>query len=124
MPKQGDFDWPDAAVTQLRQLWAEGHSTAEIGRRMGLSKNSVIGKADRLGLNRPNPLLRDPHRNDTIFRLYAAGLSNAEIGRLSGVGAHVVWHRIRWAADHGQLPERTSMRVTLPPLPSLAECQP
>ncbi len=26
-------------------LWDEGHSTAEIGRRMGVTKNAIVGKA-------------------------------------------------------------------------------
>lgn len=34
----------------LRRLWAEGHTTAEIGRRMGLNKNQVIGRVHRLKL--------------------------------------------------------------------------
>lgn len=52
------FDWSGAVVSDLRALWAEGHSTAEIGRRLGVSKNAVIGKAHRLELpNRPSPLV-------------------------------------------------------------------
>ena len=45
-----DFDWNDAAISQLKALWAEGLSTAEIGRRMSISKNAVIGKSHRLDL--------------------------------------------------------------------------
>ena len=42
---------------RLRVLWAEGHSTSDIGRRMGITKNSVIGKAHRLDLPaRPSPI--------------------------------------------------------------------
>jgi hypothetical protein len=44
------MDWSAEAIEQLRALWAEGHSTAEIGRRMGISKNAVVGKAHRLHL--------------------------------------------------------------------------
>jgi len=45
---------------RLRTLWNEGLSTAEIGRRMGVSKNAVVGKAHRLGLPaRPSPIRRD-----------------------------------------------------------------
>jgi GcrA cell cycle regulator len=54
------FDWHDAALTRLRALWDEGHSTAEIGRRLGVSKNAVVGKAHRLDLPaRPSPIRRD-----------------------------------------------------------------
>jgi GcrA cell cycle regulator len=53
------FNWNDAATRKLRDLWAEGHSTAEIGRRMGVSKNAVVGKAHRLDLPaRPSPVRR------------------------------------------------------------------
>lgn len=52
--------WRDAPdlIPRLRLLWDEGHSTSEIGRRLGLSKNSVVGKAHRLRLpSRPSPIL-------------------------------------------------------------------
>lgn len=55
------MDWTNEAIDQLRALWAEGHSTAEIGRRMGISKNAVVGKAHRLNLSaRPSPIRREP----------------------------------------------------------------
>jgi GcrA cell cycle regulator len=43
-------DWNESDVATLRAEWATGASTAEIGRRMGITKNAVIGKARRLGL--------------------------------------------------------------------------
>jgi len=55
--------WTPELMEQLAVLWAEGHSTAEIGRRMGISKNAVVGKAHRLQLKpRPSPLKRPPVR--------------------------------------------------------------
>jgi len=54
------MDWGGDAIERLRALWAEGHSTAEIGRRMGITKNAVVGKAHRLHLPpRPSPIRRD-----------------------------------------------------------------
>jgi len=54
------MDWTDEAIARLKSLWAEGHSTAEIGRRMGVSKNAVVGKAHRLNLPaRPSPIRRE-----------------------------------------------------------------
>jgi GcrA cell cycle regulator len=54
------MEWNDEAIVRLRSLWNEGLSTAEIGRRMGVSKNAVVGKAHRLGLPaRPSPIRRD-----------------------------------------------------------------
>jgi GcrA cell cycle regulator len=57
------FDWNDVATRRLCDLWAEGHSTAEIGRRIGVSKNAIIGKAHRLDLPaRPSPVRRGGHQ--------------------------------------------------------------
>jgi GcrA cell cycle regulator len=51
------IEWTPEVVLSLRQLWDEGHSTAEIGRRLGLSKNAIVGKAHRLDLpSRPSPI--------------------------------------------------------------------
>lgn len=55
------MDWNDETIARLRALWDEGHSTAEIGRRMGITKNAVVGKAHRLTLPpRPSPIRREP----------------------------------------------------------------
>ncbi len=54
------MEWNDETILRLRGLWDEGHSTAEIGRRLGVSKNAVVGKAHRLGLpSRPSPIRRE-----------------------------------------------------------------
>ena len=59
MRRAGDNEWAENSVSRLRELWSEGHSTAEIGRRLGVSKNAVVGKANRLGLPaRPSPIKR------------------------------------------------------------------
>lgn len=51
------MEWTVKAIDLLRALWAEGHSTAEIGRRMGVTKNAIVGKAHRLDLPaRPSPI--------------------------------------------------------------------
>lgn len=53
--------WTVERVLELRKLWATGASTAEIGRRLGVSKNAVVGKAHRSGLApRPSPIRRLP----------------------------------------------------------------
>ena len=61
VPSTG-MDWTDQTIAILHTLWGEGHSTAEIGRRMHTSKNSIVGKAHRLQLPaRPSPI-RARHR--------------------------------------------------------------
>ncbi len=49
--------WTDQMVEDLRKMWKEGLTTGEIGRRLGVSKNSIVGKVHRLGLSgRPSPI--------------------------------------------------------------------
>lgn len=58
-PAANKYDWNDETIGRLRVLWDEGHSTAEIGRRMGVSKNAIVGKVHRLTLEaRPSPIRR------------------------------------------------------------------
>lgn len=47
-----DSPWTHEREATLRAEWATGASTAEIGRRMGITKNAVVGKARRLNLPR------------------------------------------------------------------------
>jgi GcrA cell cycle regulator len=55
------MDWNAEAIERLKLLWTEGLPTAEIGRRLNISKNAVVGKAHRLALvARPSPIRRDP----------------------------------------------------------------
>jgi len=42
--------WTPQRIEQLTRLWEEGVTTAEIGRRIGVTKNAVIGKVHRIGL--------------------------------------------------------------------------
>src|ERR1700759_5603495 len=58
--------WDDETIRQLRALWAEGHSTAEFGRRLGVSKNAIVGKAHRLEVDgRPSPIRRGAGKSDS-----------------------------------------------------------
>jgi GcrA cell cycle regulator len=57
------MEWAEETIFRLRELWDQGHSTAEIGRRLGVSKNAVVGKAHRLDLPaRPSPIRREGER--------------------------------------------------------------
>jgi GcrA cell cycle regulator len=59
-------DWTNQDLDQLRMLWDEGVPTAEIARRMGRSKNSVVGKAHRLQLTaRESPIIRTGPRKQS-----------------------------------------------------------
>ena len=49
------MNWSEERVERLRVLWRKGLSTAEIGRELGVSKNSVVGKAYRMKDMEPRP---------------------------------------------------------------------
>jgi GcrA cell cycle regulator len=51
--------WNEEKINRLKKLWSEGLTTGEIGKRLSVSKNAVVGKAHRLGLKgRPSPIKR------------------------------------------------------------------
>lgn len=59
------MEWNEEAVARLRELWTQGLSTAEIGRHLNVTKNAVVGKAHRLGLEgRPSPIRRAAAKKD------------------------------------------------------------
>ncbi len=43
--------WDNAMLKKLKALTGKGLSTSEIGKRLGMSKNAVVGKLNRLGWN-------------------------------------------------------------------------
>ena len=59
--------WTDEQVEELKRLWEKGLTTGEIGKALGVSKNAVVGKAHRLGLNgRPSPIRRGDEEENAI----------------------------------------------------------
>lgn len=55
--------WDEERLAKLKQLWAEGMSVTRIGIALGVTRNAVVGKAQRIGLPRrksPIPELKDP----------------------------------------------------------------
>ena len=47
--------WTKAKVNKLTKLWEKGVSAREISEKLGnISRNAVIGKANRLGLSKKN----------------------------------------------------------------------
>ena len=57
--------WVDSNVERLRELWDQGLPTAQIGKLLGFTKNAVVGKAHRIGLERrPSPIRRTAIKPD------------------------------------------------------------
>src|SRR6185503_19415950 len=52
------MSWTDERIEQLKQLWTNGMTASQIADELGgVSRNAVIGKAHRLGLqSRPSPV--------------------------------------------------------------------
>ena len=51
--------WDDNNVARLKDLWDQGLPTAQIGKLLNFTKNAVVGKAHRIGLERrPSPIRR------------------------------------------------------------------
>ena len=49
--------WDDLKLKQLKDLWDKGHPISKIGEILGVSRNSVAGKAHRMGLpKRSSPI--------------------------------------------------------------------
>ena len=78
-------DWHTAAIDRLKRLWAEGFSTAEIGRRLGMTKNAVIGKAHRLKL----PPRSSPIRGQTADTQRAPKPKRVSEPTLASLRVHV-----------------------------------
>ncbi|MDC6447668.1 GcrA family cell cycle regulator [Alphaproteobacteria bacterium] len=57
--------WNESNVARLKELWDQGLPTAQIGKLLGFTKNAVVGKAHRIGLERrPSPIRRTAVKPD------------------------------------------------------------
>ena len=57
--------WDEENVSRLKELWDQGLPTAQIGKLLGFTKNAVVGKAHRIGLERrPSPIRRTAVKPD------------------------------------------------------------
>jgi len=59
------MSWNEINVARLKELWDQGLPTAQIGKLLGFTKNAVVGKAHRIGLERrPSPIRRTAVKPD------------------------------------------------------------
>ena len=60
--------WDDLKLKQLEDLWKQGLSISKIGDLIGVSRNSVAGKAHRMGLpKRTSPISSDKKQNSSAI---------------------------------------------------------
>ena len=67
--------WTEEQVEKLRQMWEQGKTSNEIAKKLGVTKNSIVGKVHRLCLKaRPSPIKskEDKSENLTQQENYAA----------------------------------------------------
>jgi len=71
--RRGFTDWDEEKIRELTQAWGLGVPASDIADRLGISKNSIIGKAHRLGLpGRPSPIKRAPDQDMAVRKVRAA----------------------------------------------------
>jgi GcrA cell cycle regulator len=99
----GPSPWTPERDAQLTADWASGFTTSEIGDRMGISKNSVIGRAHRLRLpSRGSPINLAASQSwteaddATLRQLYGGFLTAAEIGARMGRTTHAIAYRAKF----------------------------
>lgn len=64
--------WDSATEKKLKALAGKGLSTAEIGKRLGISKNAVVGKLNRLGLNAKAVAMATSGKKEAVAKKPAA----------------------------------------------------
>ncbi len=102
-------EWTPLRVSALIALWEEGLAASEIGRRLDVTKNAVIGKVHRLGLaKRQSPIRKfeeKPPLADTIsLENLTAGMCSWPTGEPGTESFHFCGHPAApdkpYCADH------------------------
>lgn len=81
--------WDAATVQRLRLLWDSGKTAGHIAKILGVTRNAVCGKADRLNLKaRPSPIIRPPEGDGCRFPMWGEGrATHAYCGRSRFAGS-------------------------------------
>ncbi len=75
-------EWIPSRVSALIALWDEGIPASEIGRRLNVTKNAIVGKVHRLGLpKRQSPILKKPE--EFPGKTAVIGMKNLRFGMCS-----------------------------------------
>lgn len=84
--------WNEETIGTLRRLWSDGLSTSEIGRRLHVSKNAIVGKARRLGLDSLKSHFgpRSAEKCALVEQLLRNGMSVKAVSKRAQVDHHYV----------------------------------
>ncbi len=66
-------EWTPGRIDVLIAFWNEGLPTSEIGRRLRVTKNAVVDKVHRLGLEKRRPPVNSKPTEAEIIKLDALG---------------------------------------------------
>ncbi|MCY7338441.1 MAG: GcrA family cell cycle regulator [Sphingomonas bacterium] len=74
------MSWTDERIDRLKAMWAEGSTASQIAEDLGgVSRNAVIGKAHRLGLeSRPSPVKAGEEKTKKAKSALAAAAPKAD----------------------------------------------
>jgi len=122
----GPSPWTEERDAQLTADWAAGFTTSQIGERMGIGKNSVIGRAHRLRLpSRGSPINLAASQfwteeDDARLRaIYGGFLTTAEIGARMGRSVGQISYRAKFLGlVAGRRAKQTRPRASSPARPS------
>ena len=73
------MSWNNQKVEDLKKLWNEGVATSQIGVQLGFTKNAVIGKAFRLGLERRQNSRKKSTQNQQFSTIFQPSSTILEI---------------------------------------------
>lgn len=79
--------WTPEMDEVLREGVENGVSHSAIARRLGVTRNASIGRANRLGLSSEPKLIS----RETIHRLRSEGLTYRRIAEIVGCNAQYAW---------------------------------
>lgn len=65
------FEWTPAHISALIAYWNEGLTTRAIGDRLGVTKNTIVGKVHRLGLPKRGSPIQQKKKPAEILTLGA-----------------------------------------------------
>ena len=68
--------WDDSKLKELKDLWKQGHPISKIGEMLGVSRNSIAGKAHRMGLPKRNSPIMSSEKKQNSSNILENNIDN------------------------------------------------